>query len=41
MKTKILGRTGIKVSIVGLGGATLGFPDLASMDAQYSQNPEA
>ena len=35
MKTKVLGRTGIKISVVGLGGATLGIPDYASQELQY------
>ena len=33
MRTKILGRTGIEVSIVGLGAATLGMPDIAGYGA--------
>ena len=35
MRTKILGRTGIEVSIVGLGAATLGMPDTDAMYLQY------
>ena len=40
MRTKILGRTGIEVSIVGLGAATLGMPDIAAMELQYVTKPE-
>lgn len=36
MRTKVLGRTGLKVSIVGLGAATLGISDVAAMNSQYS-----
>ena len=35
MRTKILGRTGIEVSIVGLGGATLGIPTLNLLPIEY------
>jgi len=35
MRTKILGRTGIEVSIVGLGAATLGIPTLDLLSTEY------
>jgi len=34
MRTKTLGRTGIEVSIVGLGGATLGYGPEDTMDLE-------
>ncbi|OHA08571.1 MAG: hypothetical protein A3B37_01735 [Candidatus Sungbacteria bacterium RIFCSPLOWO2_01_FULL_59_16] len=38
MRTKVLGRTGLRVPIVGLGGAFLGLPDPAIAARQYQAN---
>ena len=40
MKTKILGRTGLEVSIVGLGAGRIGLPDPERAGASYTGNPE-
>src|SRR3989344_2736423 len=40
MQTKILGRTGIQVSIVGLGGANLGLPNPHDPYRQHILNPD-
>ncbi|MBI4224888.1 MAG: aldo/keto reductase [Candidatus Sungbacteria bacterium] len=40
MQTKTLGRTGIKVSIIGLGGANLGLPTSKAPYYQHVDNPE-
>ena len=40
MKTRILGRTGLEVSIVGLGAGRIGLPDPDRSGASYTGNPE-
>lgn len=40
MRTKVLGRTGLEVSIVGLGGGSLGIPEQDLLTSQYVGNAE-
>ena len=40
MKKKQLGRSGLEVSVIGLGGGSLGFPTPQSVFDQYGSNPD-